>query len=287
MGRGWVLLGVAALSGCGKAGDLSIGATGFGGDPGSGNTGGDGGAGAGGSADAGGAGGSADAGQDCVVTCCDGSIVEGAAGAPESCEIAAGIVCAGRDGPVSITHAGDTVWTAGGACPTMRPCTANCCSGKKQAQADHFDGALCAELAQASHSCADEGGAAKIFFGDLAVYEDLACAGSCQTSCCDGSVAFSAPADQHQCELWAGRMCRTDEGGPSMVAFAGTMVWTAGGQCPSLKSCDLVCDDASHQVTEQYQAMVCVVESLASPYCAEHGGPVKVAFDGQEAWKAL
>jgi hypothetical protein len=290
MWRGWVV-GVVALCGCGRTGIFSP-------DPG-GAPGGEGGsAGAGSAASAGGSdatsatggsGGSGTGGETadpvCTATCCDGSTVQWSAAGQGTCTIDNAMGCADKGGPLHVTYGEVTVWQGDGACPSMRPCRVNCCNGEKVKLQDQYDGDMCAELGENTAECAGKGGVARALFDGAKVFEDMSCDGNCLASCCDGSVAFIDQPWQLDCEVWAGRMCTATEDGPTGVGYSGVLVWTASGQCPSLKLCTLTCVDGAVEVSDRYQAKVCMVESLASAYCVVHGGPEVISFDGQSVWK--
>lgn len=282
---GWVLMGISTLGACGTVDEPSstegAGSTDQGGSTGTG-----GGTMAGVGGGEAGAGGAAVAPDACLATCCDGTLFEGTSADAMACEIEHGVACADGGGPVSVVYGGEVVWEAKGACPTMSPCSVNCCSGVKVPAGDHFDTAVCATLGKDGDHCAGEGGPAKVFLGEQAVFQKMACDGACQTNCCDGTVAFGDAPTQDECEVWAGRMCLSDEGGPSVVAHGGTMLWTAGGQCPSLKDCIITCVDGESMTTTAYQEKVCITETLKSGFCADHDGPGLIAFDSELVWQA-
>ncbi|MEZ4294145.1 MAG: hypothetical protein R3B70_04145 [Polyangiaceae bacterium] len=225
-------------------------------------------------------------GRACLARCCDGTTLESDETEPLACERTLGYACADHGGPVSIFLEADLLWSAEGACPTMKGCVANCCNGALMELSPAFDGALCAADGQASTTCDGMGGVAQVTFGGEAVWQELVCAGNCEVVCCDTAVMFGPAQSATECELRAAGACPEPTGGPSLVAFDHSLVWSALGQCPSLRACRMGCGDGTDVVSLQYQAKVCIGDCLAGDGCAGHGDPQWIYFDGDQVWKA-
>jgi hypothetical protein len=220
----------------------------------------------------------------CLVSCCDGDDVEMGYDTEAECKSEGGLFCRAKLGPRRISFDGGICWSSEEGCPTMRPCEVNCCGGVvKELPGGHFDGELCADVLRGSSLCDPYGGAAKVFFGGDTVWQNLSCAGSCFTHCCDGVVLFRDEETQTACEISAGSFCG-DKGGPRTVGFDSLLVWTSEGQCPSLQPCRLRCADGADTVTGAYEAMVCLAASEGGGFCEAHGGNASVYFDGQQIW---
>lgn len=295
MRRGWLLVVLAALAGCGKTGLFAPAPGGSGGRGGEDPGGPDGGSAAAGGGDAGagvggggggGAGGGGGSAGSCEALCCDGAATVGSPADPQECALTAGLDCEVHGGPFTILLDGEQVWQSAVPCPTLRACEVNCCDGEVLPVGPHFDAPLCALAGIKEGACDAHGGPAQVRFDGAPAGQGPVCAGSCQVACCTGRVAYSDQPGQHECEVWAGRMCDASDGGPTLVAHQGTLAWTAGGMCPSVRPCVLLCADGVKETTMRYEMKVCLTEALASVLCASHGGDASVFFDGQEVWQA-
>ncbi|NUQ76889.1 MAG: serine protease [Polyangiaceae bacterium] len=109
---------------------------------------------------------------------------------------------------------------------------------------------------------------------------------SCTARCCDGTLHSAGDqADANQCVFWGGSGC-ADNGGPVRVRYGGGLVWEKEQEaCDTMRSCSVrCCDDTIISESNHFDKDMCVFFEASK--CKDHGGAVRVRFDGEVAWEA-